>query len=357
MPPRLAFFFGFVFVAFAIRADRKRSTITENGLFWPTLWYMVVASHPIGFWLMYWGIPIPGGGNDSDGSLIDGMFYGVLMLIGMRILMLRRFEWGATFRQNRWLTALLVVMALSILWSGYPFVSFKRYIKVIGSITMAFVVLSNENPMESFLTVLRRCLYVHLPMSIICIKYFRDIGVTFDWDGSGEAWQGISTAKNTLGQVAMVGALCFFWEARKSWKEPSRRNFLLLYLFMALYLLKGSDEAVSLTSLAVGLFSLFIFGCMQLLRARPAAVRSFVLAVFSATVALIGLILVHSVVLFPPIPFLGNLSRVSAEILQSPDGRRFGLTCTPPPRATRCSAWASVVFGSDVKRIFLGMPI
>lgn len=308
MPPLLALFFGTVFVIIAFRSDRKLSFVPDKELFWPTLWYLVVASHPLGFWLMHWGIPLPGGGDDpTEGSLADRLFYGVLMVIGLRILARRNFNWGSLLRNNPWLTALVAFMAVSIVWSQFPFVSFKRYIKVIGSITMAMVVLTSESPLESILTVLRRVLYIHLPMSIICTRYFRDIGVSFEWDGTAETWEGISTSKNTLGQISMIGVLYFFWEVRRRWADCRWKNLHVLYLLMAVYLLKGSPKAVSMTSVVVCTFSLFVFLGLQSLRARRQAARFFGYAVFGMTATLVLLVVTHSVVMFEPDSIFGQM--------------------------------------------------
>jgi O-antigen ligase len=308
MPPDLALLLGAIFIFFAFRDDRRHPVAVSRALWWPTLWYLVAASHPVGVWLSMWGFPIPtSGGDATDGSLIDRSFYGTLTVIGLWILSKRQFDWGATLRLNPWLTAFLAFMALSILWSHYPYVSLKRYIKMIGSVTMAMVVLSDEQPREAFLAVLRRCLYIHLPMSVICVKYFRDIGVGFgDWSGIA-SWQGISTSKNVLGQVAMLGALYFFWEVRRRWREYRWRNIHVLYLLMAVYLLKGSDVQISLTSVSVCVFALVVFIWMQTFHPRPASARAFVLTVFSAVVALIVLVLVHSVVMFSADSIFGKI--------------------------------------------------
>jgi O-antigen ligase len=298
MQPKLALLFGAVFVFFAFRSDRKRDVDESSDLFWPTLWYVVVASRPLGVWLNIWGIPLPSGGNDpTDGSIIDRLFYGILTIIGFRILSRRRFNWADALRGNFWLTLFIAFMALSILWSDYPFVSFKRLIKVLGSIVMACVVLSEPDPLAAFATVLRRCLYIHLPMSILCTRYFRDIGVSYDWGGTTSSWCGISTSKNTLGQIAMLGVVYFLWEVRKRWRECGWRNIHILYLLMGVYLLKGA-ESISMTSVSVCVFALVVFLRLQSLRFRPQLIRPFVFKVFIATVALIIFVLAHSVVHF-----------------------------------------------------------
>ena len=280
----------------------------SKGLFWPSLWYLVVATRPVGYWLALWGVPLPGGSDDpTDGSLIDRSFYLVLTIIGLWILSRRRFDWATAFRRNQWLTVLLVFMAISILWSQYPYVSFKRFIKVIGSIVMALVVLSDEQPLTATFSVLRRCLYIHLPMSILCTRYFRDIGVSYSWSGEGQSWQGISTTKNTLGQIAMLGVVYFSWEIRHRWREFRWRNIHVLYLFMAVYLLKGAGDSVSMTSISVCAFALLIFIRLQTLRSRLGSARTFVRLIFGATIALVTLVMVHSVVMFSADSVFGSL--------------------------------------------------
>jgi len=310
MPSKLALLFGAIFVYYAFRSDRKRDIGDTSGLFWPTLWYMVVASRPVGIWMSIWNIPMPGGGGDMEGSPIDRYFYAALTVIGLKILASRRFDWGGTFRRNPWITAWIVYMAISIIWSHYPFISFKRFIKVIGSIVMAMVILSNDRPLDGLTTVLRRVLYVHLPMSIICTRYFRDIGVTFEFDGGVEFWCGIATSKNTLGQVTMLGVLYFFWEVRRHWAEYKWKNLHLLYLLMALFLLKGSDAAISLTSVSVCIFSMLILLRLQSFRSRPALVGPFVRTIFGITVGFISFVVCHSVANFSADSIFGHMIRM-----------------------------------------------
>jgi O-antigen ligase len=308
MPPDLALLLGIIFIWYAFRTDRLRHGRPSNALIWPTIWYLVTSSRAFGYWLSLWHIPIPGGtGDPTEGSVIDRWFYSVLTAIGLWILSQRDFSWRETFRRNPWLSALLAYMCASVLWSHYPYVSFKRFIKVMGSIVMACVVLSEPDPLAAFSTVIRRCLYIHLPMSIICVKYFRDIGVSFDWNGTTQAWQGISTSKNGLGQVCMLGILFFFWEVRRNWKEYGWKNIDLLFLLMAINLLKGSEQSVSMTAISVTLFALLVFLRIQSLRSRPLLVRPFVSKVFYVTIATICLVLIHSVVMFPENSIFGRI--------------------------------------------------
>ncbi|MGE3841574.1 MAG: O-antigen ligase family protein [Vicinamibacterales bacterium] len=308
MPPELALFFGAVFVFAAFRSDPETSRWRSDGLFSPTLWYVAVASRPIGVWLAIWGVPLLGGGGDAaDGSVIDQFFYSILTVIGLSTLLRRRVNFVATIRSNPVLTLMVLYMAVSIVWSHYPFVSFKRLIKMIGSIVMALVIVTHPRRLEATLTVLKRCLFIHLPMSIVCTRYFRDIGVTFDWIGSTESWVGISTSKNTLGQVAMLGLICFTAVLRQNWSTRRFQFFPLAYLGMALYLLRGSSETVSMTSVSVAAFSVIVLCSLQAYRRLPPRARPFVITVFGSVLGLVLLISVHSVVMFSEDSILGTM--------------------------------------------------
>ena len=298
MPPDLALLLGFALVAYAFSRERRRTTLVSRALFWPTLWYMVASSRPVGVWLILWGIPVPGSDSAEDGSFIERIFYLSLTLIGIRVLRRRSIDWSRVWRQNGWLVVFVLFMLVSVTWSDYPYISFKRFIKMAGSIVMALVILTEAHPFEAIKAIIRRCAYIHIPMSVICIKYFRHIGVSFDWSGAAEAWQGIASSKNVLGQVVMVAVLYFIYDVVHYWRRFGWRNLSVLYIVMGTYLLKGSDTEVSMTSVAVFAFGLFIFLRLEMLRGRREAIRPFVWKMMAVTFTLIVLVVVHSVVMF-----------------------------------------------------------
>ncbi len=307
MPPTLALFLGVALAAFAI----LRAARTEGGfpasLLWPSLWYMVCSSRPFGTWMLIWDIKLPlisdlGG----EGSPMDQFFYLSLILLGWRVLARRSFSWGRLFRENRWPALLFFLMAASIAWSDYSFISFKRFIKVIGSLTMVLVILTEERPYEAMRTVLRSCLYIHLPLSLVCIKYFRAIGIEYTYIGSEHFWQGIATSKNTMGQVAMLGVLYFSWDLLTQWRHRGWRHLNSGYLLLSVYLLKGSNHGVSKTSILVALLAVTILLVLTLQRARPALLRGFTTLTLVGGLSIVVLIVTHSIVAFEDDSLLGT---------------------------------------------------
>ena len=296
MPPLLALSLGLGLFLFMVLRDRERRAGLSLALIFPLLWYLVCATRPFGVWLNIWGVPL--GGEGEDGSFVDRYYFASLTLAGLVVLSRRAFNWGATLSRSAWLLGLLVFMALSIAWSDYAFISFKRYIKVMGSATMALVVLTDPRPAAALLTLLRYTLYLHLPLSIICNKYFRSISVQFSWDGGNQMWQGLATSKNTLGQVAMLGFVYFLWEVYREWRVRGWRNPHLAYLLMAVWLLKGSDDGLSLTSLAVCVFASITFLRLNQLQRQGRPVVPFARLVFIATLSLATLVYLHGIFLF-----------------------------------------------------------
>ena len=267
---------------------------------------MVCSSRPFGTWMLIWDIKLPlisdlGG----EGSPMDQFFYLSLILLGWRVLARRSFSWGSLFQENRWPALLFFLMAASIAWSDYSFISFKRFIKVIGSLTMVLVILTEERPYEAMRTVLRSCLYIHLPLSLVCIKYFRAIGIEYTYIGSEHFWQGIATSKNTMGQLAMVGVLYFSWDLFTQWRYRGWRHLNSGYLLLSVYLLKGSNHGVSKTSVLVALLAVTILLVLTLQRERPALLRRFTTLTLIGGLSIVVLIVTHSIVAFDDDSLLG----------------------------------------------------
>jgi exopolysaccharide production protein ExoQ len=260
MPPKLAFAIGLLLVGFMYAwVERRRTANVSSALFWPLLWYVLTASRSVAVWFYCLGIPLPNG-TENEGNIIDRSVYFFLCLIGIAVLLKRNINWESLRRENKWLMLLLVFMFLSVVWSDYNWISFKRAVKSFAAVTMALVVLTDKDPIEAIETLIRRGAYLLIPLSIIVIKYFRSIGVQYDWAGTGASWCGLSTSKNTLGQIVMISALYFSWAIFRDFKKGRpEAKYDYLYLAMCMYLLRGSERAVSLTSLAVFVLGLLLF--------------------------------------------------------------------------------------------------
>jgi hypothetical protein len=191
------------------------------------------------------------------GSAIDRLVLTVLLSLAITILAKRRIQWLHVLKENKWLLLLFAYMAASIAWSEFPFVSLKRWIRAFGPIVMALVILSEQAPLEAFESVFRRTAYVLIPFSLALIKYFPLLGVAYGrWDGQ-QMWTGVTTHKNSLGQLCAVSVFLLIWNAlRKSESSgKGRSKFRALGDFVvigiAAMLLRGPSGSYSATSVSI----------------------------------------------------------------------------------------------------------
>jgi len=268
---------------------------------------MTAATRPIGVWLYIWGFKLPSSNSPTEGSIIDACWLTILIVIGIYILNSRHYRWHTIIRENIWFLLLFFFMALSIFWSQYPMVSFKRVITSFGSVVMALVVLTEPKPVEAIIATLRRCAYFTIPLSIITIKYFRNIGVQWgNWSGEA-SWVGLSMSKNTLGQVATTGALCFIWEKMRKHNSNDVRVIDFLYIIMSLYLLKGSDNAISATSISVFATGFLIFIMLNFMKIKTERIKPFFKLVCIIIFAIQLTLICHTLSPFPKDSALGFL--------------------------------------------------
>lgn len=242
-----------------IIVDNNKSV--SLGLWIPLIWYFISATRGISYWI---GANLIDSGNIDylEGSPLDRNIYITLIVIGLFILIKRRLRWSLIFQKNVWIIVLLLYMLLSILWSDFPEVASKRWIKTTGTFVMALLVLTENNPFQAILILLRRCFIVHLPLDLITIKYFRNIGVAWSKDGQYAMWTGLTTHKNILGQICMTSGLYFIWDLVQ--KIQLKRIIIdIFYLTLIIYLMNGPGYSKSTTSMVVLLIGLVVLFGLQ----------------------------------------------------------------------------------------------
>ena len=151
-------------------------------------------------------------------------------------------------------------------WSDYPFISFRRATKIFGHPIMALIVLTEPDFEEALTRLMKRCAYVVVPVSILFIKYYPQLGMTYDeWSGM-QIIQGISVGKNGLGVDCMILGLFFFWHLLQTWRterNTQRRNELWLtagFLIGILYLLRLSHSATAAICLFLAILIVVFVG-------------------------------------------------------------------------------------------------
>jgi O-antigen ligase len=238
------------------RDFREKPNITR-AIWIPILWMFIITTRPVSKWLSLLGVPGFGTATLEEGSPLDVLVFLGLIAAGVHVLAQRKINLSEVIRDNAWLTVFVLYCFISIAWSDYPFVGFKRWIKVVGHPIMVLILFTEPDPMEALVRLMKRCAYVLLPVSILWMKYYSYLGRKHDEFG-GMSNCGITAGKNVLGIMSCLIGLFFLWRLFQVWrseKGKSRRRELQLTLGLGLltaYCLAKAHSATSDICLMLG---------------------------------------------------------------------------------------------------------
>ena len=177
MPQQLALILTLGFIAYLFRRDFREKPNVTWAIWLPFTWIFIIASKTVSQWLAVFGLPGFGGSSVEEGSSLDALvFFRIDRLGYLRPEAEDKSGCPSIVQENGWLVAFIVYCLVSILWSDFPFVSFKRWIKVLGHPIMVLVIFTEPDPKEALVRLMKRCAYIVLPVSILWMKYYPNLG-------------------------------------------------------------------------------------------------------------------------------------------------------------------------------------
>jgi exopolysaccharide production protein ExoQ len=231
---------------------------------------------------------------EIEGSPLDALIFAGLFAAGVLVLFTRGQPVRAFWRSNGPLLVFFAYCAVSVLWSGYPFVALKRWTKYAGDLIMVLIVLTDPKPTAAVKWLLTRPGFVLIPISILLIRYYPDLGRQYSaW--TGEAYNiGVGTQKNDLGRICLIfglGSLWYLFEGFRARERGRRAGSMIAHgavFALALWLFRMADSATSFGCFLVG-GSLMAVTRLRAVARKPAVVSFLVVAVL--LVGVYGLIL------------------------------------------------------------------
>src|SRR5437867_6169066 len=248
--------FGFSLLGLFL-LDRDPKSRTSPALWIPLAWVLIAASRMVSPWLGV-GHTYESADEILDGSPLDRLILTGLLTAGLMVLFARGRRAGTFLRLNGPILLFFLYGAVSVLWSDYPDVAFKRWTKAVGDIVMVLVVLSDPDPSAAVKRLLARPGFLLIPFSVLLIKYYPDLGQAYNPWTWGAYYTGVATGKNGLGLVCLIfglGSLWRFLEAFRSGERPLMTGPLIAHgavLAMALWLFGKADSATSLGCFLIG---------------------------------------------------------------------------------------------------------
>jgi exopolysaccharide production protein ExoQ len=249
----------------------------------PFLWLLFSVTRGVIFWRAF-----PVGTADVEdylaGSPIDRLAYLALMILALAWMMGdygRRRALIETARKNRYLLLFYGFMLFSVLFSAFPMVSLKRFIKTSGTLVMVLLVWTSENPRKTFTDLLARYLGAVMVLSLLFIYALPDVGTNVELDGY-VSWVGITTQKNSLGSLAALSSLFYIWVILNR-ERCVRRGVAVVLLILSLYLLLGSS---STTAQVIAFIGSFVFVAHRAFRASTGRRGAAIIVLWLAVMAL-----------------------------------------------------------------------
>lgn len=258
MTPLFALALTVLLIGYLIRRDCKGEPRTSPAVWIPTLWLLINGSRQVSQWLGT-GTQISGQ-RVQEGSAVDQAVYGLLIVAGILVLQKRGVRIGQFAKNNWWIILFFLYEGISFVWSDFPLISFKRWIKASGDFVMVFVLLSDPYPVRAITAAIKRAGYILIPLSFLFCKYYDDMGrVVDDWGHS--YYTGVTLDKNMFGYLLFAyalffaaGLVCAFRQESSS--RAARRTELACYallLAMVAWLTPLANSKTSLVALVIGL--------------------------------------------------------------------------------------------------------
>ena len=312
---------GVIYGLFQLNGERDR---TSPALWIPTIWLLIAVSRSPSEWFEVKTDYFVGAGQQYlEGNSFERNIFSALLAVAVGVLFTRGKRVTRLLRENAPVVIFIGYCAISLLWSDYPDVGFKRWTKLAGDLGMILVVVSENDPAAAFKRLFMRIGFTCIPLSVVLSRYFPALGRSFDITGGRMYWTGVTANKNTLGMLCMLIALGSVWQLLDEWGKSRRRGPLLahgLMLASAAYVLNQADSATSKSCLIIGSGLIVAIRFFPFTR-KPAILHSMVIAAVAVPVMAV---------------FTGNL-------LQSV-GRNSTLT-------GRTELW-SIILSQPVDRIF-----
>jgi exopolysaccharide production protein ExoQ len=265
--------------------NREPGLRTSKGLWIPVIWLLIIGSRAPSAWFK-----APSQLSEGDiylqGNPFERNIYSVLLVFALFVLIARRRKIGEALRGSAPILLFLAYCAVSLLWSDYPDVGLKRWTKLVGDVAMVLIVITDVDPIAAFDRLVTRVGFLIVPISILFIRYYPDLGRAYDAWGGEVRWTGVTTNKNTLGMVCMIVGLGELWRIVRAFRNKKGRSRIRATIVhgtivvMAVYLLHVANSATSTTCFGLGAFLILAISFFKPAR-KPIAVWTLAIGIVS----------------------------------------------------------------------------
>jgi len=124
----IALGFCFLVIWQLFRLNREEDVRTSRALWFPTFWLFIAASRNVSAWLQYSG---SGADQYLEGSPMDRAVLSAVLALGLVVLFGRAGRTNLLLRSNLPILLYFFYCGVSVIWSDFPDVSFKRWFRAM----------------------------------------------------------------------------------------------------------------------------------------------------------------------------------------------------------------------------------
>jgi exopolysaccharide production protein ExoQ len=279
---------------------------------------------------VFFGTSLPFGEKIGDveeittSNPVNQFVYSLLYLVSLIALIPKRDRVVQFIKAEKFLSLFLLWALFTVLWSDFPWVSFKRWIQICGMVVILLSALLSFRTTNESMGPLKWILMIYLPLNLLAVLL---VPAALQWDSP--AWRGIAPHKNTLGQIMLVCLVIWSYALRRA--ELGSRSLATVLFCLSLTLLIGSRSTTCIVTAAL----------LPLLAALPHIakflLRRFAGGLFSFILMLTILLGVFFIVSFEP-----GILRFLTNVLEK-----------DPTLTGRTDLWASI-FQETKKHLLFG---
>lgn len=207
--PLIVFIIGIAGLFFL---NREKSARASAAVWLPAIWFSLNGSRSIMSWL--------GKGSEADSPVDEGV--ACILLVLAIITLIRRKSAGRSVKLDWAIILYFSYCLVSTMWSDFPAHAFQRWIKSLGDVVMAMVLVTDAQPSEALRHFFSRAGFVLLPMSVLLERYYPALGRGYTIDGL-EIVTGVTNNKNSLGVLTFVIGLAALWQVIDLLKTKEKR--------------------------------------------------------------------------------------------------------------------------------------
>ncbi len=174
-------------------------------------------------------------------NIINQIVFSVLFLTSIFALIPKWQFVISLIRKEKLFFIFILWCSLTLFWSDYPFISFKRLFQYITTYTVFLAVLAHIRSADDIFKYFKFLLTAYVFVSLVSIPVVPGAKEDFG------AWRGLAASKNHLGQMSLISILFFTHFITIS--SLKQKIFFAVMLIMALILFIGSSSVTSLLTL------------------------------------------------------------------------------------------------------------